>query len=249
MAAKATESLEAIVADVRAESGIVPHVLTAINAVMAEMAVGGIAKDRKNTTQNYKFRGIDDVYNALAPVLARNHLIVAPRGLGRTCDERVSKAGGAMFYVNVSMEFDLFSARDGSKITVGPFYGEAMDTADKATNKAQSAAFKYMAMQAFCIPTEGDNDADATTHEVASRQEQRRESPPSDRQQSKPPTFKQRVETAKAELSACEYPAELTAWAGRNKTAYEDLPDDDYNEIMSHFTACRKAFTQQREPA
>ena len=46
-------------------------------------------------------------------------------------------------------------------------YGEAMDSGDKATNKAMSAAYKYAAMQAFCIPTEGDNDADATTHEVA----------------------------------------------------------------------------------
>lgn len=41
-----------------------------------------------------------------------------------------------------------------------------MDSGDKATNKAMSAAFKYACMQAFCIPTEGDNDADSKTHEV-----------------------------------------------------------------------------------
>ena len=41
-----------------------------------------------------------------------------------------------------------------------------MDSGDKATNKAMSAAYKYAAMQAFAIPTEGDNDADSTTHEV-----------------------------------------------------------------------------------
>lgn len=41
-----------------------------------------------------------------------------------------------------------------------------MDSGDKATNKAMSAAYKYAAFQAFCIPTEGDNDADATTHSV-----------------------------------------------------------------------------------
>jgi hypothetical protein len=29
-----------------------------------------------------------------------------------------------------------------------------------------SAAYKYAAIQTFCIPTEGDNDADSTTHEV-----------------------------------------------------------------------------------
>jgi hypothetical protein len=42
-----------------------------------------------------------------------------------------------------------------------------MDSGDKATNKAMSAAYKYMAMQLFCIPTEGDNDADSSTHEIA----------------------------------------------------------------------------------
>lgn len=61
------------------------------------------------------------------------------------------------------------SAVDGSRHTVSTF-GEAMDSADKATNKAMSAAYKYMAMQTFCIPTEGDNDADATTPEPARRE-------------------------------------------------------------------------------
>ena len=42
-----------------------------------------------------------------------------------------------------------------------------MDGGDKATNKAMSAAYKYALLQTFAIPTEGDNDADATTHEVA----------------------------------------------------------------------------------
>jgi hypothetical protein len=44
-----------------------------------------------------------------------------------------------------------------------------MDSADKATNKAMSAAYKYAAFQAFAIPTEGDNDADAHTPEPVSR--------------------------------------------------------------------------------
>jgi hypothetical protein len=69
-----------------------------------------------------------------------------------------------LFYVVAGMDFDLVSAVDGSSHTVHVI-GEAMDSADKATNKAMSAAYKYMAMQVFCIPTEGDNDADATTHD------------------------------------------------------------------------------------
>lgn len=70
-----------------------------------------------------------------------------------------------MFSVTVEAEFDLVCAEDGSKHTIKTF-GEAMDSGDKATNKAMSAAYKYACFQAFAIPTEGDNDADAHTHEV-----------------------------------------------------------------------------------
>lgn len=140
-------------------------VYQAINKVQADIAKEGIGKDRKNDQQGYKFRGIDDVYNALAPLLARHGLCILPRVTARECVERTNAKGTALFYVTVGAEFDFVCAEDGSKHTVMT-YGEAMDTGDKATNKAMSAAYKYACMQAFSIPTEGDNDADATTHEV-----------------------------------------------------------------------------------
>ena len=141
-------------------------VYEAIAAVTAELAKTGIAKDRKNTQQNYKFRGIDDIYNALAPALAKAGLCVLPRVIRREVTERATKSGSTLFYVVCDVEFDFVSAEDGSRHTVS-VVGEAMDSADKATNKAMSAAYKYAALMAFCIPTEGDNDADAATHEVA----------------------------------------------------------------------------------
>lgn len=140
----------------------------AILGVMQELGTAGITKDRKNSQQGYSFRGIDDVYNALSPLLAKHKLLVLPRMLERNVVERESKSGGALFYVTVKAEFDFISPVDRSKHVVGPMYGEAMDSGDKATNKAMSAAYKYAAMQAFCIPTEGNNDADAQTHEVVS---------------------------------------------------------------------------------
>lgn len=144
----------------------VKKVYGAIAAVMKDLSMVGIQKDRKNTQQGYSFRGIDDAYNALAPILARHALVVLPRILTRASETRKTRTGGDLFYVTVEAEFDLVSAEDGSMHTVRTF-GEAMDSADKATNKAMSAAYKYMAFQAFCIPTAGDNDVDATTHEVA----------------------------------------------------------------------------------
>ena len=141
------------------------NVFQCIAAVSAEIAKSGIAKDRKNDQQGYKFRGIDDVYNALAPMLASHGLVVIPRILTRAVVERVTQKGGVLFYVTVEAEFDFVSAADGSKVTARTF-GEAMDSGDKATNKAMSAAYKYAAFQTFCIPTEGDNDADKTTHQI-----------------------------------------------------------------------------------
>lgn len=141
-------------------------VYTAINAVQHDLSKSGISKDSTNTFDNYKFRGIDAVYNALSPLLAKHGLCILPRMLTRTCEERTSQKGGALFYVTVEAEFDFVSATDGSMHTVRTF-GEAMDRGDKATNKAMSAAYKYAAFQTFAIPTEGDNDADSESHNVA----------------------------------------------------------------------------------
>lgn len=143
------------------------EVYKAIAAIQGELAKTGISKDRKNEQQGYRFRGIDEVYNALSPLLAKHGLCILPRMLAREVVERRNSKGNALFYVTLEAEFDFVAASDGSKHTVRTF-GEAMDSGDKATNKAMSAAYKYAAFQAFAIPTEGDNDADATTHEVVS---------------------------------------------------------------------------------
>lgn len=145
---------------------VVPHVYQAIAEVMATIGKEGIAKDRKNDQQGYNFRGIDDVYNALAPILSGAGLCILPFVKDRQVVERQTQRGGVLFYVTVHVEFALVSAKDGSTHTIS-VVGEAMDSGDKATNKAMSAAYKYACMQAFCIPTEGDNDADKTTHVVA----------------------------------------------------------------------------------
>lgn len=141
-------------------------VYQAIASVQGELAKVGIAKANRNSQQGYNFRGIDDVYAALSPLLAKHSLVVIPRCLERIVAERVNSKGNPLFYITVKAEFDFVSAEDGSVHTACT-YGEAMDSADKATNKAMSAAYKYAAFMTFAIPTEGDNDADATTHEVA----------------------------------------------------------------------------------
>lgn len=145
----------------------VPHVYEAIAQVMARLAKDGIGKDRRNESQGYAFRGIDDVYNALAPILSDVGLCILPAVKSREVVERATANGRTVFYVNVDVDFAFVSSKDGSSHIVS-MPGEAMDSGDKATNKAMSAAFKYACLQAFCIPTEGDNDTENTTHVVAS---------------------------------------------------------------------------------
>jgi hypothetical protein len=59
-----------------------------------------------------------------------------------------------------------FYTTDGSSVSaVG--IGHALDTSDKATNKAQSSALKYALMQTFLIPTEEDKDVEVADNKVA----------------------------------------------------------------------------------
>lgn len=164
-------------------------VAKAIAAIQKAISKEGIAKGRKNKEQGYSFRGIDEIYNALSSLLADHKLFIVPHFHDRELHERKTAKGSSMWNVVVVGYFDLVSAEDGTKIVAGPFYGEANDTADKATNKAMSAAYKYMAMQVFCIPTEGDNDADESTPDETvyqnGREEDMQEAPPSPYQQAK----------------------------------------------------------------
>lgn len=146
----------------------VPAVFAAISAVQKALAAKGIGKDRRNTTQNFQFRGIDDVYNAVAPIMPAHGLVVIPEVQELTSEARATKSGGELEHVRVRMAFKFIAVADGSAIEAVT-YGQAMDSADKATNKAMSAAMKYAFLMTFTIPTEGDNDADASTPEPAQR--------------------------------------------------------------------------------
>lgn len=159
-------------------------VYKSIAKITGELSKQGISKDRKNQQQGYDFRGIDDIYNTLSGLLAENNLCIFPFCEERNTVERTTKTGGVIFYTTVKMKYKLISAIDGSSVECCTV-GEAMDSADKSTNKAMSAAYKYLCLQIFCIPTEGDNDADATTP------------PPVQPKTAKQPTIAERVEKFK----------------------------------------------------
>jgi len=125
---------------------------------------GGIGKTRVNEQQKFRFRGIEDIQNALAPLLVKHKVCIVPTFANRRTEQYDSRSGGKIFSTVVEGVFDLVSAKDGSSVRV-TIPGEAMDTGDKSTNKAMSMAMKYASLLTFCIPTEGE-DADATAHDV-----------------------------------------------------------------------------------
>lgn len=133
----------------------------AIVDVMGDLAEVGIAKEKKNNEQGFFYRGIDDLYNTLAKILANRKLCILPSILEREVNQRSTKNNSIMYNVVLKMSYRIVSAEDGSAIECVT-YGEASDMTDKGTNKAMSAAYKYLCFQLFCIPIDVQ-DPDATT--------------------------------------------------------------------------------------
>lgn len=144
------------------------NVHQAIMAVLTSLSEEGIGKNRKNAQQGFNFRGVDDIYQTLSPLLSQHGLYLAPDVGEIQSEARTTAKGTAMYSVRLTMHYTVTSAHDGSSIRVASV-GEAMDTGDKATSKAMSMAFKYLCFQLFCIPLVGVPDADAETPEPTVR--------------------------------------------------------------------------------
>jgi hypothetical protein len=137
------------------------QVLVGIQLVTAAFSKDGISKSHKNESQGFAFRGIDDVLNRMSKELVEANLVIIPRVISREVHERVNSRGNPLFYVVLTVDYTISSSLDGSSV-VCTVVGEAMDSGDKATNKALSIAYKYMAFQLFSIPIA--EDPDRTTH-------------------------------------------------------------------------------------
>lgn len=139
------------------------NIYESITAIMQE--IPAIGKDKKNQQQGFKYRGIDDVMNALQPILAKHKVFVVPEVLEQTREERVTGKGSTLLYSLMKIKYT-FYAEDGTSI-YSVVIGEGMDSGDKASNKAMAIALKYAFFQVFCIPTEEMKDPDAETPEAS----------------------------------------------------------------------------------
>lgn len=195
---------------------------TGIYAAMAAIAaeIGAIGKDKRCTQgANFAYRGIDDVYNALNPIMAKHGVFVLPIAGERTTETRQTQKGATIEVVVLRMTYR-FCHADGSSVEAVTI-GQAMDSGDKATNKAMAIAHKYAILQAFCIPTEDMEDPDAVAEQLAPRGAQPR------RQQQRQAT--QQREAAKAnnpdpmtKAQSAALMAHLTKRFGEDRDKYLD---------------------------
>jgi hypothetical protein len=143
--------------------GQTPHTLIqahpSIYELMARVMndVRDVGKNGFNDHQKYRFRGVDDFIGALAQPLRHHGVFMMTEIL----DFQVS-VRGKMNAVHMRVAFHFYGPA-GDKVTATTL-GEASDTADKASNKAMSAALKYALMQTFMIPVDAgsldDGDRD-----------------------------------------------------------------------------------------
>jgi hypothetical protein len=149
--------------------------MTSIHAAMIgamrDICKIGIAKLGKAEAgpAKYNFRGIDQAMNEMSPILVNNGITVTPRYSDLVIQERAKDGGKFARFVTVKGSFT-FAAEDGSSV-VAEAYGEAMDSGDKATIKAQSVAFRTVLFQQFIVPlmamdTELDGEDDPGDDDV-----------------------------------------------------------------------------------
>lgn len=123
------------------------NVHEAIIAVME--GVGAVKKG--SMQQGFAFRGVDDVLNAVSPVMRANGLTMFPSKVERTRGSSQFKSGGTATVIDLTVDYT-FTGPDGSQITV-QVPSEATDSLDKATAKAMSVALRTCLIQTFAIPT------------------------------------------------------------------------------------------------
>jgi hypothetical protein len=135
------------------------EIIKLLSAVMED--AGAVRKSERNTHQNFSFRGIDSVVNAVSPALRKHGVVVLPT-VNECIYETVvvGQNRTSMGHVRLDVTYS-FHAPDGSSVAAR-VSAESMDSGDKATAKAMSVAFRTALLQVLCLPTD-DVDPDAST--------------------------------------------------------------------------------------
>ena len=130
-------------------------------AVMAE--VQGVAKKDKNIAQNFSFRGIDAVLNAVGPAFRKHGGYLTQNIVSIDYSTMLAKNGSALNVVRGIVQFNVFGS-EGEPVT-GDVAAEAFDSGDKSTAKMMSVALRTFLLQVLLLPTD-EPDPDIDTYEL-----------------------------------------------------------------------------------
>lgn len=145
----------------------------AINQAKTELCGIGIGKDRRNDHQNYNFRGIDDIYNVIGPLLTKYKITLSPM-VQEVHHETYPRQNGITHHYIVKVVYVAVCMEEPETAINIAVFGEGADTQDKGMNKAMTSAFKNCVFQTFMPPlssTPLDMDSVTNTMPVDSEQD------------------------------------------------------------------------------
>lgn len=142
-------------------------VQAAWSAVMGD--VRGLGKNNQANAGGvrFAFRGIDDVMNAVGPILRQHNVSVIPVSVAVVADREVMTSNNKIMR-NVTVSIGWSIVGPGGDTLPGMSLGEASDSGDKSVSKAHSVAYRTFLIQALCLPTDED-DPDHTIHDRVQR--------------------------------------------------------------------------------
>ncbi|PRH80567.1 hypothetical protein C6N75_03415, partial [Streptomyces solincola] len=123
----------------------------AMIAVMQE--IGPVGKNGRNEKQNYQFQAYDDIVAAAQGPMAKYGLRMLPEVIDQKHFVRGERTNVAILTVRYRIRGPRGDEIDTPIVVVG----EGADVADKASNKAMTAAKKYAFKQAFEISDDTDD--------------------------------------------------------------------------------------------
>ncbi|MFF7946966.1 ERF family protein [Streptomyces griseorubiginosus] len=124
--------------------------------------IRGIAKGEEYNDgySRYNFRGVDATVQAFAPVTMRHGVNVIPHKVDATYRDTKTAKGKATRECTVTVTWHIIGPR--GDVIVAQSQGEALDSGDKGTAKAQSVALRVLLLNGGLVPT-GDPDPGSST--------------------------------------------------------------------------------------
>ncbi|PVE04632.1 ERF family protein [Streptomyces scopuliridis] len=109
----------------------------------------------------FNFRGVDTVVNTFGPVTLRHGINIFPVGIDAEHRDTTTSKGNKMRECTVTVSWMVMGPKGDTLPALLKTRGEALDSADKGTAKAQSVALRVLLLTGGLTPTH-DKDPDSS---------------------------------------------------------------------------------------